>query len=68
GPVFCSLGPVWLRSFSSHETGLPNTKKNGCMYPLDGVVSNPGMHQEPPKPKGGMSEKLSSQCILYMIQ
>ncbi|KIK01990.1 hypothetical protein K443DRAFT_97689, partial [Laccaria amethystina LaAM-08-1] len=25
GPVFCSLGPVWLRSFSSHETRIPNT-------------------------------------------
>ncbi|KIJ94128.1 hypothetical protein K443DRAFT_67713, partial [Laccaria amethystina LaAM-08-1] len=25
GPVFCGLGPVWLRSFSSHKTGLPNT-------------------------------------------
>ena len=25
GPVFCGLGPVWLWSFSSHETGLPNT-------------------------------------------
>ncbi|KIJ93155.1 hypothetical protein K443DRAFT_65734, partial [Laccaria amethystina LaAM-08-1] len=25
GPVFCGLGPVWLRSFSGHETGLPNT-------------------------------------------
>ncbi|KIK03442.1 hypothetical protein K443DRAFT_95104 [Laccaria amethystina LaAM-08-1] len=24
-PVFCGLGPVWLRSFSGHETGLPNT-------------------------------------------
>ena len=24
-PPFCSLGPVWLRSFSSHETRLPNT-------------------------------------------
>ncbi|KIK04363.1 hypothetical protein K443DRAFT_93293, partial [Laccaria amethystina LaAM-08-1] len=25
GLVFCSLGLVWLRSFSSHETRLPNT-------------------------------------------
>ena len=25
-PVFCGLGPVWLRFFSSFETGLPNTK------------------------------------------
>ncbi|KIJ89623.1 hypothetical protein K443DRAFT_80641, partial [Laccaria amethystina LaAM-08-1] len=25
GPVFCGLGPVWLRSFSGPETGLPNT-------------------------------------------
>ena len=25
GPVFCSLGLVWLRSFSGHETRLPNT-------------------------------------------
>jgi hypothetical protein len=26
GLVFCGLGPVWLWSFSSYETGLPNTK------------------------------------------
>ncbi|KIJ96943.1 hypothetical protein K443DRAFT_106375, partial [Laccaria amethystina LaAM-08-1] len=25
GQVFCGLGPVWLWSFSSYETGLPNT-------------------------------------------
>ena len=25
GPVFSSLGPVWLRSFCGLETGLPNT-------------------------------------------
>ena len=25
GPVFSSLGPVWLRSFCSLETGLTNT-------------------------------------------
>ncbi|KIJ96173.1 hypothetical protein K443DRAFT_107688, partial [Laccaria amethystina LaAM-08-1] len=25
-PVFCSLGLVWLQSFSSYETGLPNTR------------------------------------------
>ncbi|KIK05874.1 hypothetical protein K443DRAFT_90604, partial [Laccaria amethystina LaAM-08-1] len=25
GLVFCGLGPFWLWSFSSHETGLPNT-------------------------------------------
>ncbi|KIK01537.1 hypothetical protein K443DRAFT_98482, partial [Laccaria amethystina LaAM-08-1] len=31
GPVFCSLGPVWLQSFSGHETGLPNT--NGLFFP-----------------------------------
>ena len=29
GLVFCSLGQVWLWSFSSHETGLPNTKCDG---------------------------------------
>ena len=28
GPVFCSLGLVWLWSFSSHETGLLNTRCN----------------------------------------
>jgi len=26
GLVFSSLGPVWLQSFCSLETGLPNTK------------------------------------------
>jgi hypothetical protein len=26
GPVFSSLGPVWLQSFCGLETGLPNTK------------------------------------------
>ncbi|KIJ96726.1 hypothetical protein K443DRAFT_106769, partial [Laccaria amethystina LaAM-08-1] len=26
GPVFCSLGLVWLWSFSSYKTGLPNTR------------------------------------------
>ena len=25
GPVFSSLGPVWLQSFCGLETGLPNT-------------------------------------------
>src|SRR5882757_6585462 len=25
GPVFCSPSPVWLQSFSSLKTGLPNT-------------------------------------------
>ncbi|KIJ91850.1 hypothetical protein K443DRAFT_114480, partial [Laccaria amethystina LaAM-08-1] len=28
GLVFCGLGPVWLRSFSSHKTGLPNTNQD----------------------------------------
>ncbi|KIJ94305.1 hypothetical protein K443DRAFT_110670, partial [Laccaria amethystina LaAM-08-1] len=33
GPVFCGLGPVWLRSFSGHETGIPNT--TSCSdYPI----------------------------------
>ena len=28
GPVFSSLGPVWLRSFCGLETGLTNTNGN----------------------------------------
>ena len=32
GPVFSSLGPVWLRSFCSLETGLTNTI-NGAVPP-----------------------------------
>ncbi|KIK05959.1 hypothetical protein K443DRAFT_90499, partial [Laccaria amethystina LaAM-08-1] len=40
GLVFCSLGPVWLWSFSSHETGLPNTTPIGLstrtvQWPID---------------------------------
>ncbi|KIJ99835.1 hypothetical protein K443DRAFT_101550, partial [Laccaria amethystina LaAM-08-1] len=31
--VFCGLGPVWLRSFSSHETGLPNTTLHYSLSP-----------------------------------
>ena len=38
GLVFCGLGPVWLQSFSSHETGLPNTKDHPCLE----VPSVPG--------------------------
>jgi hypothetical protein len=34
GPVFCSLGPVWLQSFSSHETGLPNTSVTHCQLTI----------------------------------
>ncbi|EDR02686.1 uncharacterized protein LACBIDRAFT_308238 [Laccaria bicolor S238N-H82] len=34
GLVLCGLGPVWLRSFSSHKTGLPNTSEalGSCMW------------------------------------
>ena len=31
GPVFSSLGPVWLQSFCSLETGLPNTSTGSVM-------------------------------------
>jgi hypothetical protein len=31
GPVFSSLGPVWLRSFCSLETGLTNTIDYGTV-------------------------------------
>lgn len=31
GSVFCSLGLAWLWSFSSYETGLPNTNHQKCL-------------------------------------
>jgi hypothetical protein len=32
GPVFSSLGPVWLQSFCGLETGLPNTKEKRSRF------------------------------------
>ena len=37
GPVFSSLGPVWLQSFCSLETGLPNTRQAGLMPDPDNL-------------------------------
>ncbi|KIK03764.1 hypothetical protein K443DRAFT_94361 [Laccaria amethystina LaAM-08-1] len=40
GPVFCGLGPVWLRSFSGHETRLPNTNSSSriCSHHASSII------------------------------
>ena len=58
GPVFCSLGPVWLRSFSGHETGLLNTTDSplksspiSSPVPLQPLLPPESMHT--PNPAAG---------------